>query len=59
MVEVFNPRLHRWEEHFEVTASLVIFGRTPIGRAAVDILKVNRALALAIRQEEALKGRYP
>jgi hypothetical protein len=46
-------------DHFEVTSSLLISGRTEIARATVDMLNMNRALAVAIRQEEALKGRYP
>jgi hypothetical protein len=59
MVEIFNPRLHRWENHFDVTDALLIVGRTAIGRASTDLLKMNRPLAAAIRQEEALKQRYP
>ena len=36
-----------------------VFGRTPVGRATVAGLKLNRPVALAIRSEEAERGRHP
>lgn len=58
LAAVFNPRRQRWSDHFEWRGSRV-FGKTPVGRAAVVGLKLNRALALAIRSEEAERGRHP
>jgi 5-methylcytosine-specific restriction endonuclease McrA len=58
-VNVFNPRSDAWDEHFALTPELQIHGRTPVGRAAVALLRMNRALAVDIRREEAERGRYP
>ncbi|MGW8256515.1 MAG: HNH endonuclease [Thermoguttaceae bacterium] len=55
---LFNPRLDRWETHF-CWEGVKVKGLTPSGRATVDALKMNRALILAIRQEETLRGRHP
>jgi hypothetical protein len=49
-VPLFNPRQHRWEEHFKVdhpTAELV--GLTPIGRATVGRLRMNLPAQLEAR----------
>ena len=55
---IFNPRRQRWGDHFEWRGSRV-FGKTPVGRATVAGLKLNRPVALAIRSEEAERGRHP
>ncbi|MGJ3252367.1 MAG: HNH endonuclease [Elainellaceae cyanobacterium] len=39
--ELFNPRIHQWNEHFAwEEGGLVIRGQTPIGRATCDRLTV-------------------
>jgi hypothetical protein len=39
---LFNPRLHRWEEHFSLSADLLrIEGCTALGRATVSRLRLN------------------
>jgi hypothetical protein len=35
-----------------------LIGRTPEGRATVQLLSMNRPLAIEIRREEALKAKY-
>ena len=55
---LFHPRAHRWREHFAWKGNRVT-GITPTGRAMVDILKMNRALIVAIRAEKRLHGRHP
>ena len=55
---LFHPRAHRWEEHFVWNGNRVT-GLTPTVRATVDLLKMNRALIVAIRAEERLHGRHP
>jgi hypothetical protein len=57
-VPVFNPRRDRWHSHFH-WAGVRIIGVTAIGRATADALQMNRAHALAIRNEERLRGRLP
>jgi hypothetical protein len=55
---VFHPRLQVWAEHFAWRGGRVV-GRTPTGRATLALLKMNRAMAIAIRGEERLHGRHP
>ena len=55
---VFHPRLQKWKEHFR-WAGLRVIGRSPTGRATVELLRMNREIALAIRAEEVRFGRHP
>jgi hypothetical protein len=55
---LFNPRLLRWAEHFMWQGTHVV-GKTAIGRATVRTLHMNRPVILAIRSEEAHRGRHP
>ncbi len=57
-VSLFHPRLQVWTEHF-IWKGDRVQGLSPSGRATVDLLKMNRALAVAIRAEERLHGRHP
>lgn len=43
IVSLFNPRQERWTEHFRWNENFtVIFGLTPIGRATIQSLRLNR-----------------
>jgi len=55
---LFNPRTQVWAEHFG-WAGERIMPLTPTGRATAAALAMNRPLILAIRQEEAARGRHP
>jgi 5-methylcytosine-specific restriction endonuclease McrA len=55
---LFHPRKHRWKDHFQWLGFRVI-GITPIGRATVNTLQINRSLIISIREEEAKLGRHP
>lgn len=55
-VPVFNPRQDRWADHFR-WEGVRIAGISARGRATAEALKFNRAHALAIRNEEHLRGR--
>jgi hypothetical protein len=57
-VPLFHPRRQRWADHFHWQGVLVL-GKTPTGRATAAALRMNRPLILAIRQEEAARGRHP
>ena len=57
-VTLFHPRLDSWRAHFRWERMRVV-GITPTGRATVVALSMNRPLALAIREEEAHRGRHP
>lgn len=50
-VRLFNPRLDNWIDHFVLNReSGEIQGRTPIGRATVETLKMNAEHPLKARQ---------
>jgi hypothetical protein len=57
-VALFHPRRDHWSEHFRWDG-LVLVGITTKGRVTIDLLKLNRPSILAIREEEALRGRHP
>jgi len=50
VVPLFNPRLHRWEDHFRLEeGTVVLVGVTPIGRATIACLQMNRPAQLDAR----------
>jgi hypothetical protein len=55
---LFHPRAHRWQDHFRWSGFRII-GRSATGRATVELLRMNREIALSIRAEEARLGRRP
>lgn len=57
-VPLFNPRRQSWDEHFRWEEERGV-PLTPTGRATVHALAMNRPLIIAIRQEEAARGRHP
>jgi hypothetical protein len=57
-VPLYHPRRDVWREHFRWKGTRLV-GRTPTGRATVDLLRLNRARILAIREEEEALGRHP
>jgi hypothetical protein len=57
-VPLFNPRTQLWAEHFRWEEERIT-ALTPVGRATVVALALNRPLILAIRREEAACGRHP
>jgi hypothetical protein len=56
--ELFNPRFQNWHEHFQWNGVRAV-GLTAHGRATVEALRMNRPVVLAIREEEAARGRHP
>jgi hypothetical protein len=59
-VPLFHPRTDRWEEHFrvdETTAEIV--GLTPVGRATVGRLQMNRSRQVAARRQWIRLGIFP
>ena len=57
-VPLFHPRRQKWANHFRWDSMRVV-GISPTGRATADALQMNRPVMLAIREEEALRGRHP
>lgn len=40
MVPLFHPRRDRWPDHFEWQET-TLFGKSPVGRATIDLLAMN------------------
>ena len=58
VVRLFHPRENVWGEHFEWNGARLL-GRTAIGRATVQTLRLNRPDAVAVRQLIMREGVYP
>ena len=59
-VSLFHPRRHRWEEHFAWSDdSTLILGLTPIGRATITALQLNRAALVNLRRILYQIGEHP
>lgn len=59
-VPLFNPRQHAWSDHFTWSADgLFVSGLTPIGRATVEVLELNRDRVIHIRAADVVVGRHP
>lgn len=58
LIRFFNPRIDRWEEHFELNDS-VIRGKTGIGEATARIFKFNEVERLIFRQQLTEMNLYP
>lgn len=50
LVPLFNPRVHSWDEQFEARGIFIV-GRTPIGRATVQLLGMNDDERVEMRAE--------
>ena len=59
-VPLYNPRRQRWSEHFVWAENYTqIQGRTAIGRATVERLKMNRPRMVLTRQRWAQADLHP
>ncbi|MCT7972801.1 HNH endonuclease [Laspinema olomoucense] len=59
-VQLFNPRCDRWRKHFRWSEDcLRLIGTTPIGRATIEALALNRERILGIRAADYAVGRHP
>ena len=59
-VQLFNPRLDTWTEHFRWSPTATrIVGRTAVGRATVLALRLNRPTLVRARHLWARYGLHP
>ncbi|MCD9188914.1 MAG: HNH endonuclease [Pyrinomonadaceae bacterium] len=57
---IFNPHTDNWTEHFEWKENgAIIFGKTPVGRGTVALLKMNDERIVAVRREWISAGWHP
>lgn len=57
LTPLYNPRLHRWEDHFVMQKDAVISGLTDIGRVTVRILNINSTVQLETRRQLLRSGK--
>ena len=59
-VPLFNPRIQVWDEHFEWEDNYALIrGTTPIGRATVRRLKMNRPRIVLTRRRWVQASLHP
>lgn len=58
ITSLFHPRLHKWEEHFQLNGAIII-PLTPEGRVTVRLLHLNDDERVIERQQLIELGRYP
>ena len=58
VVRLFNPRRDTWSGHFSCQANRFI-GRTPIGRATIEALRLNNDFIVVARRFWVEAGRWP
>jgi hypothetical protein len=58
LVPLFNPRVQTWADHFMLVDARIV-GLTPMGRATVNLLRLNLSTRVDIRRLLIEKGRYP
>jgi hypothetical protein len=57
---LFNPRQDAWSEHFDFGAgNFRLLGRTPVGRATIDRLRMNTSYQIEARRYWVEAGLYP
>jgi len=57
---LFHPRRNRWNDHFAWSDdATLILGLTPIGRATVEKLQLNRAGLVNLRRILVEAGEHP
>jgi len=59
-VPLFNPRIQVWSEHFVwIDGGIRVSGLSPVGRATVTRLKMNRSVMVIARQRWVEGGYHP
>lgn len=60
MVSLFHPQLQAWTDHFAWSEDATeTIGLTPIGRATILTLKMNRPQMIRVRQMWGKMGEHP
>jgi len=60
IVPLFHPQLQVWTDHFAWNEyGTEVIGRTPVGRATVTTLKMNRPQVMGVRRMWVEMGEHP
>jgi 5-methylcytosine-specific restriction endonuclease McrA len=57
LVPLFNPRSDEWQSHFRWDGAVLV-GKTPIGRATIEVLRINDAARVETRQLLNASGEF-
>jgi len=58
LVPLFNPRRDAWDEHFAWDGAWLL-GKTPVGRATIEVLNINDAICVDQREFLIEAGLFP
>lgn len=58
LTKLFNPRRHKWENHFRWNGPFLV-GRTAVGRVTVVVLAMNDPEAMEVRVALMEEGLFP
>lgn len=56
IVRLYHPRLHKWQDHFELSGDGIIFPLTDIATGTIKLLELNGEASVAIRESLLLIG---
>jgi hypothetical protein len=59
LARLFHPHLDRWLEHFSIQEDETLLGLTPVGRATIHRLKLNRPVLVRLRRVWRGLGLFP
>lgn len=60
LVALFHPRLDQWDHHFAWSDDFAwMVGLTPVGRATVEALRLNREGVVNLRRARRAVGMHP
>jgi hypothetical protein len=57
LTALFNPRTAAWDDHFELSGAIIV-GKSPIGRATVQVLQVNARQRVRLRAHLLALGEF-
>lgn len=55
---LFNPRTQRWKRHFRWDHTILV-GETKTGIVTVQVLNINKASRVMLRENLLFEGRFP
>jgi hypothetical protein len=61
VVTLFSPRTQDWNEHFASSTGepTILEGKTPCGRATIELLQLNHPTMVAVRRLLIALGLFP
>ncbi|GAB4511716.1 MAG: hypothetical protein OHK0046_10180 [Anaerolineae bacterium] len=57
--KLYNPRQQQWDDHFQINNNATLEGKTPEGRATINVLRINEESRVKHRQMLMMLEEYP